>query len=150
MTQPSPKNKSQIAPIIAAIILMGISMFVGFAAMVMLVVLFIVVVGGPEWGPTLAFFGSPVIGFVVGVGSLVIMGVHAWWWKGKRPFSPSYFFIWIISWLVSLATLAIPFFHSLIATSYYWPEESLGFTIPLSLLVGFFLGVGSNWLVGKR
>jgi hypothetical protein len=70
--------------------------------------------------------------------------------RRERPFPPSYFFIWVISWLISLAILAFPFFYSLIVDDCYWPENSLLFTIPLSLFVGTFLGVGVNWLANKN
>jgi len=151
MTQAAPQKKSQFSPVIIIIILLGISIGVGFATMVMMAVLFLVAVGGPEWGPTLMLFGSPVVGFLIGVGSFVVMGGYSWWWRrGKRPFSLAYFVIWVFSWLVGLAILAFPFIYSLIADGYHWPEESLGFTIPFSLFVGLMLGGGLNWFTSKQ
>lgn len=150
MTQAAPQKESQFSPVIIIIILFGISIGVGFAAMMMTAVLFLIVVGGPEWGPTLMIFGSPVVGFLMGVGSLMVMGGHAAWWRGgKRPFSPTYFIIWTLSWGGGLMILAFPFIYSLIADGYHWPEESLIWTIPLSLFVGLLLGASLNRVLSK-
>jgi len=117
----------------------------------MLAFLFIAVVGGSEWGPTLAIFGAPILAVVMTAGSLFVMVIHAiLFFRRKQQAAVVYLGIWAIAWGIGLAILVTPFIYALVVDGYYWPENSLLFTIPLALLAGLLFGVSVNGITGKR
>ena len=147
----SPQNTEKSSTAIVIFGTVGISLAVGFMTLVLLVFLFIVVVdGGPEWGPTLVIFAAPFLAIVMTMGSFFIMGIHAFVrGRRQRPLTSINMIIWAASWLSSLSILALPFIYSLIDDNYFWPENSLVFTVPLTLFIGMLLGVGMNTRIGR-
>ena len=146
----STKDKSKVSSSVVLGALL-ISIGVGFVTFVMLAFLFITVVGGGEWGPTLAIFGAPLLAVIMTAGSLFVMAIHAiLFFRRKQQAAIVYLGIWVIGWVFGLAILVIPFLYALVVDGYHWPENSLLFTIPLALLAGLLFGTGVNGITGKR